>query len=461
MHPANGWVQSLNGMSTFSLVIGEMTFHPFLLVGFLSLTLATIQQNQDSHTVVELREDLTQLWSELRQTHPGVDRHVSLARFDATYQQLSERITAPLSDWEFFRMAAELRETIRCGHTRVAGSPEMDTEFRNKGRFFSLAVKFVDRKLYARLPGQEVGEIQSINGITTDDLRKRIFKCVVVDGGAEESKYEVVAENFAVYYAQFIDLQPFDFEVVLSRSTGSTQTIHVKPIERSKLESIRFDQNKMEDVLFFKVMDNVAYLRIASFHGPDFDPHTDYPTFLHATFRRLATSKVSRLIIDIRGNGGGDDYYGALLYSYLTEGSFRYFKTVKTRQGNEFVSVAHRCLEPQPRSENAFPGKVCLLVDGRTFSTAADVASVFRSYHRGTIVGRETRGGYLGNTSGASRTVTLKNTGIRLTIPLWYYENAVTIPDPGHRGVMPDRTVPLTKDSGADPELQAALEILK
>jgi len=105
-----------------------------------------------------------------------------------------------------------------------------------------------------------------------------------------------------------------------------------------------------------------------------------------------------------------------------------------------------------------------LLINGRTFSTAADVASMFRSNKRAAIIGSETGGGYEGNTSGASERVELNNSQIRIQIPRWYYENVVVPAPQQHRGTIPDYVVKKERadlfDKSNDPELKLAITIL-
>ena len=49
------------------------------------------------------------------------------------------------------------------------------------------------------------------------------------------------------------------------------------------------------------------------------------------TFRTLREKGTKTLIIDLRGNGGGNDMYGAMLVSYLTDKPFRYFDHINVK----------------------------------------------------------------------------------------------------------------------------------
>jgi C-terminal processing protease CtpA/Prc len=80
------------------------------------------------------------------------------------------------------------------------------------------------------------------------------------------------------------------------------------------------------------------------------------------------------------------------------------------------------------------------LVDGGTFSTAADVTAILHHLRRATFVGEESAGAYEGNTSGLNALITLPNSGFRLKVQMYQYWNAVSGGEKG-RGTIPDYPV--------------------
>src|SRR5205085_10605668 len=69
----------------------------------------------------------------------------------------------------------------------------------------------------------------------------------------------------------------------------------------------------------------VAQIRIGGFGG------NNYPQWMEDTFKTLREKGTKTLILDLRGNGGGADMYGALLVSYLTDKPFRYFDHINVK----------------------------------------------------------------------------------------------------------------------------------
>jgi hypothetical protein len=174
----------------------------------------------------------------------------------------------------------------------------------------------------------------------------------------------------------------------------------------------------------------------------------------------------------LRNNGGGRDQYGALLVSYLSDKPFRYFDhiniktispsaafkahsdwsvefeaklqdgTVISPSGGYLVTPKlHPCLSEQMPGKYPFLGKVFVLINGGTFSTAADFCAVAHHLKRAMFIGEETGGGYYGNNSGPDPRVTLPNSKLRVRVPMYEYWNAVSDYAGNRRGTIPDYLV--------------------
>jgi len=133
--------------------------------------------------------------------------------------------------------------------------------------------------------------------------------------------------------------------------------------------------------------------------------------------------------------------------------------------GGFLVTTAlHSGVGEQSPARAPFGGKVLVLIDGGTFSTAADVSAVLRHLKRAVFIGEETGGGYEGNTSGLNALVTLTHSKLGLKIPMYGYWNAVRAPAQRSRGTLPDRAVAVTVADvmrGVDAPMRVALELAR
>ena len=123
------------------------------------------------------RADLKQLYEALVKTHPGFDRYVTADELLSEYKKLDKSISAPASNWEFYRLAAKMAAAVKCGHTRLRPSSNMSEQVQQGRTFFPLPVAFVDSRMYARMQDQSVKEIIAIDMLSTSVVVGKISQC--------------------------------------------------------------------------------------------------------------------------------------------------------------------------------------------------------------------------------------------------------------------------------------------
>ncbi|MCA8969105.1 MAG: hypothetical protein KDC95_04955 [Planctomycetes bacterium] len=165
----------------------------------------------------------------------------------------------------------------------------------------------------------------------------------------------------------------------------------------------------------------------------------------------------SKLVLDLRQNPGGTDLIAQALARHLLEPGFVYYSLSSKRDGlwvNPF--------EQRPRvgySRPSFGGKLAVLIDARTFSTADNLACCLRDSHPDVrFVGQQT-----GSGSGAPRTFELPSTKARVTFCTMRVYAPGGKPVEGY-GVRPDVEVLRTRDevlNDIDVGLDAALRSLR
>jgi hypothetical protein len=224
----------------------------------------------------------------------------------------------------------------------------------------------------------------------------------------------------------------------------------------------------------FKVIaDSVGYIGFYACRDPE-----RFKGFLRVSFGTMKERGISRLIIDIRENGGGNSSLDDEFMQYISGTPFRIFEKATIKVSEEVLSW-HRDwidsakqvagityetpdIDLTPLRENPlrFSGD-CILLTGRgTFSSAAAFASAFRCYHAGLIVGEETGG--ITVCYGDLFTFTLPRTGFGFGVSRKKFVNACGVDD--RRGVIPDYTVGSSVDderSGRDAVLDFAMELMR
>ena len=454
----------------------------------------------------QTQADFDLMHKALEEAHSGLYRYSSKAEMDRMFDAERAKLNRPLTKAELMAVLIETLAQIRCGHTGL--TPDEDTQKELAGaRMFPLRIMVEGRRLIVQSndtpddrtirPGMEIIEI---NGRKPADILNRILPKLAADGDIETGKRVRLQRSFGQNYWLFVE-KTEDFTVRALDAGGTTVTSKLLGVEDSDRKknlthnplnaelqaSIAKLQWTSENLAMRFLKDpDIAEIHIGGFGG------SKYPQWMEDTFRTLREKGTRALIIDLRGNGGGADMYGAMLVSYLTDKPFRYFDHIDVKSinpsfkehsdwsGNEnrlregmtvnpaggflVTSKLHPGVAEQPPGKYPFLGKVFVLIDGGTFSTAADFCAVTHHLKRATFIGEETGGGYYGNNSGMQTIVTLPNSKIRIRVPMYEYWNAVPGYEGKRRGTQPDHPVETTLANmirGVDEQLDLALKLAK
>jgi C-terminal processing protease CtpA/Prc len=187
------------------------------------------------------------------------------------------------------------------------------------------------------------------------------------------------------------------------------------------------------------------------------------------------------LIIDIRGNGGGSSEMGDFIMKYISEREVRSFSKIQMKVSEELLGNPGKLLglehltrlrglnvtvrfdeKKQQKPDSFFNGKVYLLVDNETFSSASDFAAMFRDYECGKILGYETGG--LPACFGEVVKMTLANSGVDFGVSSKKFFGPRPRPGDDEHGILPD--IPMTEEllskfKTGDPVLSFAVDYVK
>jgi C-terminal processing protease CtpA/Prc len=129
-----------------------------------------------------------------------------------------------------------------------------------------------------------------------------------------------------------------------------------------------------------------------------------------------------------------------------------YLITKKDKKGNFYENIYNK---PQEIKENAFKGKIYVLINGGSFSASSIISSNLKGSKRATFVGQETGGAFNGTVAGFMPMVQLPHSKIKIKVGIMTCEPHFKSIE--GRGIFPDKEIiPTIQDriNGKDPEME-------
>jgi hypothetical protein len=477
-----------------------------ILVGLLALVPAGaargdpqgVVPNDRTHSVDALREDLRTLWAVLEEGHGGLERYVPRETLNGSFDQAAAQLTRPLTELEFYRVILPLIAGIKDGHTRARLSNAGQAELCARPVFLPVELRFVDgkahlfRNLSARGDIEAGAEVVGVNETAMPVILPTLLSLVPSDAGILSRRLRLLenphtfGELFAVAFGQ-----AESFRLRIRGHGGGSTTLEVPGVRGEDLDRIR--RQRYPETAARRPLYDLTYhaasavLTIRGFGDDRSAGSRPYPEFLRQAFRELDEKEIRRLVIDLRGNGGGRDEYGRLLFAHFMAAPFQYYRSLEVKKdhldllryargaslgrlGNGLRRNArgwydvtnHPNVGTMRPEAPRYSGRTAILLDGLSFSTTGETTSLFHYHRKALFLGEECGAGYYGNTSGAMAEAALPRTGIRVTIPLVRYTLAVD-GYPRDRGIIPDiQVAPTIQDllDGRDTVMERALEWL-
>lgn len=424
----------------------------------------------------QMKQDLEVLRAALYEAHGGLERYSSRAEHDKRFEHARSLVAQPMPVRSFIGIVSEVLAGVRDGHMRLEYDAQTNAALA-EARLLPLRVANEGERLIVTqenaqiLPGMQ---LVSVNGRRIEEIRKAILPKLSGDGFIESGKARSMARDLARNYWLFVD-QSETFTVEAKGADGRVVSARLEGVKRAGQSGAAPEAVSLS----FPEGGKVALLRVRMFGGDTF------VSSLATAFASAREKGVGTLILDLRGNGGGVDEYGASLVSHFVSKPFRYFDHIRlatirpsfaTWKPKTFEDLSsgtkpapdggylvlpqlHSGVAEQKPAPAPFLGKVVVLIDGGTFSTAADVAAQLRSLTQATFIGEETGGGYEGNTSGLNALIALPHSGLKLKIQMYGYWNAVRAAKHG-RGTLPDIPI-VTVLAGRDVALERAFAVAR
>jgi hypothetical protein len=416
--------------------------------------------NTDGFSLAQLQDDFDQYVNLIRRDHPMTFTDKTV--FERTIAEQRKLVRDGMSEMEFYSVVAPVGAAVRCGHTRTYLSTQGRDHLKEHGRCLPLEIRLVSDGLYVYkdfTPDEAIprgSQVLSINTHPATDIIERMRASLHADGT------NITYKNYAVnlFFARLFTLLyggalRFELEIKEPGAGKPARRIvtAMTPNQADQVDKERYHPQTDCGRLCMTFSDDNSYAVLTI---KDFGYYDDLQAFRKPVgdfFARLKGDGIGTLIIDVRGNDGGDPYCSSFVASHVIAEPVRYFAT-----GTPFYNDLVR---PIPVPQHVFTGDLFVLTDGWCFSSTSHMLSILRCHGRGVFVGEESGGSSACND--ASKEHVMKHTGLRLNLPRRTFATSARCL-PNGRGIPPDIDVqPTIHDliAGRDIVLEMAISLIE
>jgi hypothetical protein len=291
-----------------------------------------------------LKADLEVLWDILAEGHGALDRYTPEATLRKSFNTAGAGLTGPLSPVDLYARLLPLVAEVKDGHTRLAMSADDERAFDARPILIPFAPRFLGDKAYVLRdlsPERSVGdgaELLAIDGRPVAEVVSALLPLIPSDAGIRTAKLRslesagefgrLLALRFGPRDSNRVRFCPFRSAAIKEAAVPGISRTDLFRLLRERAPAAAERRPSYE--LGFE--GGTAVLTIRQFADDPDKTRPRFAEFLTASFAALDEKKAPGLVIDLRGNGGGLDEYGKLLFAHVMERPFLYYWKIEAKK---------------------------------------------------------------------------------------------------------------------------------
>ncbi|MEM8886492.1 MAG: S41 family peptidase [Bacteroidota bacterium] len=472
-----------------------------IVLAALSLSLFSQAQPKPSKiSAKQAQEDLDYLYETLQQTHYDLFVNTEKSVFDKRLKELKAGLKDSVDMLEFHRKVQPF--------VALSGLAHCSSEFpfqSNYGPYiqsggtlfpFSVAIEgnqaFITENYSDKEEIEQGDELISLNGRSITEVMADIY--AHLSGESHYLKNSLINQlEFArVFWLVYDEVKSFELQLK-GKKNGKFYTVKLEAKAAAEME----EHFESKDPLFdysreFKFIEDVAYLRPGIFLNQSVEANTsnhdtfdksEFVNFIDSSFAQILSTNSEHLIIDLRGNPGGDNSFSDHMLAYFANEPFWFCSEMHVRtseitkkfwEGVELENlqevrslilnnkngaqfqVPFGTYDPLPVQER-YHGQVYVLIDRYSYSNTVTTAAIIKDYGFGTLLGEITAD--TPTSYGAVHQFPLPHSQINITFP-----KALIVRPNGSRnliGVRPDFPIQEIRGNGMDDVLEGTLNFIR